>query len=37
MVEIDDAATGAVRAKPDVDELDGLALEAGSVKTNRLG
>jgi hypothetical protein len=37
MVEIDNAATGAVRAKSDIDELDRLALEAGSVKTNRLG
>ena len=31
------ASTGAVRPKVDIDELDRLALEAGSVKTNRLG
>ena len=37
VVEIDDASTGAVRPKVDIDELDRLALEAGSVKTNRLG
>jgi hypothetical protein len=37
MVDIVDAPTGAVRPKLDVDELDRLALEAGSVKTNRLG
>ena len=37
MVEIVEASTGTVRPKVDVDELDRLALEAGSVKTNRLG
>ena len=37
MVEIVDAPTGTVRPKVDIDELDRLALEAGSVKTNRLG
>ena len=37
MVEIVEASTGIVRPRVDVDELDRLALEAGSVKTNRLG
>jgi hypothetical protein len=36
VVDIDDAATGTVRLKQQVDALDDLALEAGSVKTNRL-
>ena len=36
VVDIEDAATGTVRLKQHVDALDDLALEAGSVKTNRL-
>jgi hypothetical protein len=36
VVDIEDAATGTVRLKQHVDVLDDLALEAGSVKTNRL-
>jgi von Willebrand factor type A C-terminal domain len=36
VVDIDDAATGTVRLKQHVDALDDLALEVGSVKTNRL-
>jgi hypothetical protein len=36
VVDIEDPATGTVRLKQRVDALDDLALEAGSVKTNRL-
>ena len=36
VVDIDDAATGTVRLKQHVDALDDLALEADSIKTNRL-
>jgi hypothetical protein len=36
VVDIDDAATGTVRLKQHVDPLDDLALEVGSIKTNRL-
>jgi hypothetical protein len=36
VVDIEDAATGTVRLKQQVDALDDLALEADSVKTNRL-
>jgi hypothetical protein len=36
VVDIEDAATGTVRLKQHVDPLDDLALEVGSVKTNRL-
>jgi len=35
-VEIDDAATGTVRLKQNVDALDDIAFEAESIKTNRL-
>jgi hypothetical protein len=36
VVEIEDAATGTVRLKQHINPLDDLALEASSVKTNRL-
>jgi hypothetical protein len=36
VVDIEDAASGTVRLKQDVDALDDLALEVDSVKTNRL-
>jgi len=36
VVDIEDAATGTVVLKPNVDALDDLALEVDSIKTNRL-
>jgi hypothetical protein len=36
VVDIEDAATGTVRLKPDADARDELALQVDSIKTNRL-
>jgi Mg-chelatase subunit ChlD len=36
VVDIEDAATGTVRLKPDADARDDLALQVDSIKTNRL-